>query len=201
VITKLKRILFCRYQDILRAFHLVDNSAVPRGNTDRFVKLGMLMTSLCENFRLAVNPQEFLCVDESLLPFKGRLSFKQFNPMKRSRFGIKLIVLCDAENKYVLDILPYQGKSTAIQNNSWIEKFGFGGASVLTLLQRYLGKNHRVTIDNWFMSPTLAKTLYDKQTFVLGTAQKRRKLMPKMPTKLAKGDVETYCNGEILLER
>ncbi|XP_021953089.2 piggyBac transposable element-derived protein 3-like [Folsomia candida] len=40
-----------------------------------------------------------------------------------------------------------------------------------------------------------------EKTYVLGTVQRRRKGMPKMRGKLAKGRVETYCDDEILIER
>lgn len=185
----------------MRGLHFVDNESVPATNKDRFHKLGILMTSLTENYENAVYPTRDLCIDESLLSFKGRLSFKQFNAMKRARFGIKMFFLCDATNKYVLRILPYQGKTTNIANRNWIADFGFGGAAVMTLLQEYFNKNYCVTVDNWFMSPTLATKLKQLGTYILGTVQKRRKLMPKMTNKLVKGQIETYSNADILIER
>jgi len=44
--------------------------------------------------KTASYPYEKLCIDESLLLFKGRCYFKQYIPSKRSRFGIKSFVLC-----------------------------------------------------------------------------------------------------------
>ena len=35
-----------------------------------------------------------MAIDESLLLWKGRLVFKQYLPLKRDRFGIKLFCLC-----------------------------------------------------------------------------------------------------------
>lgn len=179
----------------------MNNGTVPSTNTDRFVKLGNFMKKLTDKFKNAIKPGAFLTIDESLLSFKGRLSFKQFNKDKRARFGIKFFILCDALSRFVLKILPYQGATTEIENRGWIAEVGYGGAAVLTLLRGYLQKFHRVTLDNWFVSPTLALKLKALGTYLLGTAQKRRKRMPKMVGKLRKGEVETYSSDDILVER
>jgi len=189
-----------RFEDILKCLHFVENDLVPEDNTDRFVKLGDFLPSLLSNFKSCVNPGEFLCLDESLLGYKGRLSFRQYNPMKRSRFGIKFFLLVDCQTRVVIAMIPYQGKSTNISTAS-IKTYGFGRAAVLALLEPFLGRNHKVVIDNFFNSPMLATKLLEEKTFVLGTAQKRRKLMPTMLGKLPKGKVETYSDGDILVER
>lgn len=191
-----------RFLQLLRGLHFVDLEDPTLNTTDRFHKMGIILPELLKNFRRLVNPGEFLTLDEELMPYKGALSIKQYNPKKRARFGVKSFFLMDCEHRYVLDILPYQGKSTAIFDSTWIKKFGFGGAAVLTMLRKgYLGKNHRVVVDNYFQSPILAKTLVRKDTFVLGTVRKDRLYMPKFPIRLNKGEVETCSDGDLLLER
>lgn len=192
---------YSRFMAINQALHFVNNDDVLPTNTDRFIKLGNFMHAVTTNFESAIFPGEFLTIDETLLSFKGRLSFKQFNRTKRARFGIKQFVLCDAAKKFILKILPYQGKTTQIPTPSWITSLGFGGAAVLTLLEGYVFKFHRLTLDNWFMSPALGLKLKSLDTYLLGTVQKRRKLMPKMNTKLNKGQIETYASPDILVER
>ncbi|XP_035713791.1 piggyBac transposable element-derived protein 4-like [Folsomia candida] len=190
-----------RFESILRGFHLVDNDTVPPNNKDRYIKFGSFMDKLFQNFRKAINLGSFLTVDETLLSFKGRLSFKQYLKDKRARFGMKLYLLCDSASRFVLKALPYQGRTTKIENSSWIQELGFGGATVMTLLHGYFNKFHRITIDNWFVSPTLALRLKQLGTYILGTVQKRSKLMPKWTDKLAKGQVATYSSSDILVER
>jgi len=159
------------------------------------------MPELFANFKNAVNPGEFLSLDESLLSFKGRLSIKQYNPKKRARFGLKMFFLLDSVTDFALGILPYQGKATKILRPEWITEMGFGGAAVMTMLDQYTHRFHRVVVDNWFLSPTLATELKDLSTYVLGTVQKRRRNMPIMGGKLNLGEVEIRSNGEILVER
>jgi len=170
-------------------------------NTDRYVKLGSFMKSLTANFKTAINPSEFLCIDETLLAFKGRLSFLQYNLKKRARFGMKHFILADCSLQFVLDILPYQGKSTAILDRNWIKDYGFGGAAVLSLMSGFEGKSHKLVLDNWFLSPRVVRRLKENSIYALGTVQKRRKDMPVMTGKMAKGAIEIYSNSDFLIER
>ncbi|GFQ67361.1 piggyBac transposable element-derived protein 4 [Trichonephila clavata] len=55
-------------------------------------------------------PKPNISVDESLIAFKGRLSWKQYIPQKRARFGIKLFQLCQSEKWLHLELLDIHGK-------------------------------------------------------------------------------------------
>jgi hypothetical protein len=57
-------------------------------------------------------PFQNICIDESLLLFKCRLSFKQFIPSTRNQFDIKSFVTCDCKTGYNLDMLVYSGSET-----------------------------------------------------------------------------------------
>lgn len=195
-----------RYRGILSSLHFVSREPSPGTSAnDRFgMKLGSFLDDLVKNFRNSFHAGEFLCLDESLMPFKGRLAFKQYCPKKRARFGIKLFILSDCLSKGILDILPYQGKGTKIPDRSLITSLGFGGAAVVTMLERYMDYGHRIVIDNWFNSPKLARVLYNRKTYVLGTVQKRRKEMPtgaRMTRKLKKGEIEVFSDGKLVIER
>lgn len=124
--------------------------------------------------------------------------------MKRARFGVKLFKLADYATKLIVDILHYQVASTKMKYGHLKKELGFGGAAVLSMLEPYFDKGHRVVVDNYFNSPKLARYLITKKTYVLGTVQKRRKGMPKnqrMSRKIKKGEVEVFSDGSILVER
>ncbi|KAJ8364921.1 hypothetical protein SKAU_G00137520 [Synaphobranchus kaupii] len=93
-----------------------------------------------------------LCVDESLMLWKGRLGFRQYIPSKRHRFGIKFFVLCDVVTGYVQDMVIYTGATTSIES---IEGLGVSGSVVMTLLAPHLGKGHVLYVDNWYAVPAL----------------------------------------------
>ena len=45
-------------------------------------------------------------------------------------------------------------------------------------------------MDNWYTSPTLAEFLHDRDTGMCGTVKANRKEMPKLESKLVRGEVQ-----------
>lgn len=125
---------------------------------DRLTKIREPFDKLRETFKKLFSPFRNLCIDESLLLFKGRLFFKQYIPSKSDRFGIKSFVLCDCSTGYILDLIVYTGSTTEVQ--ALPEKFGKTGNIVATLMQPYLGKGNQLFVDNWYSSPALFEYLH-----------------------------------------
>ena len=44
-----------------------------------------------------IAPTENLCIDEQMVPFKGRSKLKQYNPQKPKKWGYRLYVLTNPE--------------------------------------------------------------------------------------------------------
>lgn len=78
---------------------------------DKLRKIRPLIQLVNERLSSVYTPEKDLSIDESLVKFKGRLGIKQYIPAKRSRFGIKLFVLCESSG-YVWKVEVYQGKNT-----------------------------------------------------------------------------------------
>jgi len=166
---------------------------------DRFWKFGNFYPKIIEKFPNALSPGKFLSVDETLMGFKGRLSFKQYIPSKRCRFGAKFFVLVDYDTKFVVKLLAYQRKNTKYVIQP--AELGSGAAAAFSLINEFSGRNHVLVTDSWFSSPNFAAKLLENNTYLLDTVTKRRKNMPKMYGKLKKGEVETFCTDQILVER
>ncbi|XP_035739245.1 piggyBac transposable element-derived protein 4-like [Vespa mandarinia] len=93
-----------RYLVLLKMLHFVENNLK---SSDRLQKISSVSSRLKKSFKNSFHPFQNLCIDESLLLYKGRLSFKQYIPAKRSRFDIKTYVLCNCKTGYVLDTIVY----------------------------------------------------------------------------------------------
>ncbi|XP_030641170.1 piggyBac transposable element-derived protein 4-like [Chanos chanos] len=169
-----------RFFLLLRALHFSDSSP----SSDPLHKIRNILNSILKSFSHVFYPHKDLCIDESILKWKGRLSFKQYIPSKRHRFGVKLFVLCDVLTGYVQDLIVYTGSSTDILP---FDGVGMSGAVVLTLLQPYLNKGHTVFMDNWYSSPALFQCLLDNQTGACGTVRPTRKGMPQFEKKKKNG--------------
>ena len=149
-------------------------------------KIKPIIDFLNQKFSSTINPGKNLCIDESLMLWKGRLKFKQFLPLKRHRFGIKLFELVDCDTGFLLGFIIYTGADTEF------EKFdlGISGDIVAHFLKPYFYKGHVVYMDNWYSSPVLAEFLHDRDTGMCGTVKKNRKGMPELKSKLNKGEIE-----------
>lgn len=88
-----------RFQLLLRTLHFCNNEEVTE---DRLRKLTPLLNRLRETFQSVITPSEYICIDETLVPFRGRLSFRQYISNKRHKFGIKLFKLC-LKDGYTID--------------------------------------------------------------------------------------------------
>ena len=56
------------------------------------------------------NPGPDITVDEQLVPFRGRVQFKQYIPSKPAKYGIKIWWCCDASTSYPLNADVYLGR-------------------------------------------------------------------------------------------
>lgn len=185
-----------RFLLLLRLLHFCDPYSQLAG--DRLCKISVILETTRMKFKTVLRPQQNLCIDESIMVWKGRLAFKQFIPSKRHRFGVKLFVLCDCATGYILDFIVYTGAQTNIEV---IDDLGISGSVVTTLLEPYLGHGHVVYTDNWYSSPKLFEFLLAKQTGACGTVRANRKNMPKFPQKLKKGDCSVFHTHGILTEK
>lgn len=137
-------------------------------------------------------------VDESLMAYKGRLSWIQYIASKRARFGIKFYMLCESNTGYIWNSLLYTGKGT-----TWDQKYsqyGISTSSVLTLMDPLLDNGYCLTTDNFYTSPELADLLIHRKTDIYGTVRPRRRNMPESisKTKLKCGDVAAWQRGKVI---
>ncbi|KAI4473362.1 hypothetical protein M0804_015378 [Polistes exclamans] len=185
-----------RYFKLLQMLHFTDD--VNHSN-DRLYKIRNVVEMLRKSFNEVFQPFQRLCIDESLLLYKGRLSFKQYIPLKRSRCGIKSFILSDCNTGFVQDLIIYAGSSTTVDSEN--ASTGKSGAIVETLMKPHLGKGHTLYVDNWYASPALFKFLYNNGTNACGIVIKRRKGMPKFDKRLKKGEAEfRSCDNLIVLK-
>ena len=66
-------------------------------------------------YETVYRPGENLCVDESMLKFKGRIFFRHCLPAKPTKWGVKVLVLCESQTGYGLKFQVYTA-----QISSWI---------------------------------------------------------------------------------
>lgn len=58
-----------------------------------------------------------VAIDETMIPYRGRLGFRQYIPNKRHKYGLKLYKLC-IEGGYTWNLILYAGKDTTNGNGN-----------------------------------------------------------------------------------
>lgn len=79
-----------RFELLLAMVHFSDNEDASLDN-DRLRKLSPLVTKLLERFQNIFTPGLQLCIDETMVPFRGRLRFKQYIKNKKKQIWHKSI--------------------------------------------------------------------------------------------------------------
>ena len=152
------------YQSLLWNFHINDNSLNPRlgrPGHDPLCKIRPFVDMLDRNFPFAYKPSKSLAFDEACCPFKGRIQFRVYNPIKPKRFHIKLFQISESCTGYILGFHVYTGKNltTCISRFSkpLDEECTKTTKVVLGLLEsvQLLDKGHHIYMDNYYMSPEL----------------------------------------------
>ena len=189
-----------RYEDITSNLSFRDSSKEPlRGdeNFDRLFKVRAVLDYVrakCEN---NFKPTKNISVDEGMIAYRGRLSFKQYMPAKPTRYGIKVWMAADSSNGYVLNFDVYLGKEP---NHRRINGLGY---DVVTQLTRpFMNNNHCLYFDNFFSSVILFEDLQKNGTYACATVRCNRKDLPRcVKDKLRPGQKIVRQKGNVVLTK
>lgn len=160
---------------------------------DRLSKLRIIIDYLNEKFISIYTPDEYVSLDESLMKYTGRMSYKQFNPSKRARFGVKFYKLCESKSGYCMKFKIYTGQDK--------DKNSITSASenvTLFMCTPIANFGHTLFMDSWYSSPNLFQKLQSMQINAIGTVRCNRKNMPKdlATIKLKKSEaISRSCKG------
>ena len=90
-----------------------------------------------------------MAVDEAMIPFKGRLGFKQYMKDKPSKWGIKVFVIADSISGCVYRLHVYTGKNSELAAS----EFGLCTRVVLDLVRGIESRSPKLYMDNYYTSP------------------------------------------------
>ena len=142
-----------RFEQIFRFLYLCDNAQqIPFGQPGhgKLFKVRQFLDIISQAFDREYNMHQQCSVDEAMIPFKGRLAFKQYMKDKPTKWGIKVFVLADATNGYIKPFQVYTGKTVESRND-----VGLCTKVVLDLLADYKHFGLHVYMDNYYSSPDL----------------------------------------------
>lgn len=164
-----------RFEQIDRCIHAADSAKAPkRGSADYdpVYKVRELVRKACTAWAKAYDPGAYVCVDETLLLFQGRVAFKVRIPMKRAKVGIKLYVLTGVSPSYVLGFNIKTTRHNAAEHNGLFE----GTVKVMELMEQagLLDSFRTLVADNYYTSLEELRELRKRNTYTMGVIRQSR---------------------------
>lgn len=177
-----------RFRQILAFLHFSDNENMPR-NADRLFKIQRIIDYFSTKFKENFYPGQNIFVDEGMIPWRGELGFRVYNPSKIMKYGIFIRMLCDSSTGYIANFKLYSGAEQKLEN------------MIMELLEHHLDKWHHLYMDNFHNSVGLARKLLLNKIRICGTIRSNRGLPETVKKAKLKPLESTFQRkGEILLQ-
>ncbi|XP_049913866.1 piggyBac transposable element-derived protein 4-like [Epinephelus moara] len=160
-----------RFHLISRTLVFDDKQSRPRRRDDRMAPFRKVWDMWTRRLPMLFNPDRDICVDEQLVPFRGRCSFRHYMPKKPAKYGIKIWANCDVKTSYAWRLQVYTGKAAGTPG-----EVNQGMRVVLDMTEGL--KGHTVTCDNFFTSCALADELLKRKLALVGTIRHNKPELP-----------------------
>ena len=140
-----------RYELIRSFLHFCNSDDAEDNKDDRLFKIRKVLDKVEALYSKYYTSDKEICIDESMIKFKGRLFFKQYLPNKPSaKWGVKIWSLCDSRTGFLLRFQVYTGKEI-----SKVAKEGLSTRVFKSLLEGFYDKGHVCYMDNFYSSVPL----------------------------------------------
>ena len=187
-----------RYLSIMKFLRFSKVTEVKRNDSSS--RLSTFCDMVNEISMRSVDPGADIAIDEALILFKGRLHFRRFIRAKRSRFGMRLFVMCRSDKNwcgYNSQLSIYNGKNKfTFPQDMDVAKLSVSEQVVVYLAKDVLGQGRHIIVDDWYASTRLASFLEAKKTLMTGTIRPNRGL----PKEFIEENLERYASAFIRKE-
>ena len=189
-----------RFKEILRNLHFANNLEAEKDNEgnplDKGYKIRPIIKHFNSAFLAAREDEPKQSVDEHMCKFRGQSSMKQYIKNKPIKWGFKFWIRAGSESGYVYEFDLYLGKKVT-------PDLSLGEGVVLQLTERLRDTFVMIFFDNFFTSPNLVQTLFDRGIYSIGTVRVNRKNMPTFQSdkEMKRGDCDKkFANDVIALK-
>jgi len=179
-----------RFKQIWWCLHFNNNELLQQ-STNRPFKIQPLVDFFLERFQTIHKPNQQPSLDEAMIPWRGRLRIRTYNPGKLIKYGLLVRMVTESTSSCILNLEIYAGEGKKLQE------------TIFTLLEPYLDQNYYDYQDNYYNHVTIAETLLSRRVRVCGTIRVNRGLPREMKNEsqsLKRGETTFKRKGEILLQ-
>ena len=181
-----------RFQETKQYFHLADIENLTESKTAKFDPIYDELLKNCQQFEIF---DKLLLIDESMVPYRGHFSIKQYIQNKPIRFGCKFWFLCGA------DAYPYHFELYKDKDDGRKEPLGTSVVKRMSsIIESDECRNHVLHFDNFFTSYSLLVDLTGGNLRAIGTVRSNR--LESWFFSVRKKDVcascDCKCDGTVL---
>ena len=151
------------FESIWQVWHFSNNRQQTQ-DSGRLFKIWPVYEYFVQKFGSVYSPKQELSLDESMIPWQGRLKFRTYSPGKITKYGVLVRIVLEAVSGYVCNVEIYSAEGKKFED------------TVLSLLDRNLGQSYHICQDNFYNSVRLAQTLLDRNVRVCGTMRANRSI-------------------------
>lgn len=161
-----------RFEKIKKFLHFCDNNylTISQNNKfyDRFYKIRPVL-NIIRNSCLKVEAEYNQCVDEQIIPFKGKSGLKRYIPSKPTKWGFKVYTR-NGSSGIIHDFLFDDSQKIHTSNST-----GYQSSDIVVKLCETLDINkYHIYYDNYFSTIRLHSTLMKMGHFSTSTIRKNR---------------------------
>lgn len=176
-----------RFRQIWDTWHFSNNRTTAGSN--KLEKIQPILSYLLDKFKSVYTPKKELSLDESIIPWRGKLSIKTYNPAKIIKYGLLCRMLCEAKSGYICNLEIYCAEGKKLDQ------------TIMSLLDKNIGLGYHVYMDNYYNSIRTAELLLKNGTRVCGTIRMNRGIPESMKhIRLKTGDYTFKRKNEILVQ-
>ncbi|XP_066965651.1 piggyBac transposable element-derived protein 4-like [Macrobrachium rosenbergii] len=139
-----------RFLLLLQMLHFCNNE---EPNVGRDWKIRKLLDMILVQYQSIYKSGSDVIIDESMVPFRGRVIFRQYIPGKSHKYGCKLFKLCTPDG-YTLNMELYTGVGVATPPLSKTESL------VVRLLANHMDMGVTLFADNYYISSFLESIFF-----------------------------------------
>ena len=110
-----KTISRARFEQIWTFWHFNNNTEIT-ADSNRLIKIQPLFDHFLPKFQTFYMPEREIILDESMIPWRGRLFFRTYNPAKIIKYGLLIRAVCESKSGYAINIAIYCGEGKTLQN-------------------------------------------------------------------------------------
>jgi len=98
-----------RFEQIWWCLHFNNNELLQQ-STNRLFKIKPLLDFFLEKFQTVHKPNQQLSLDEAMIPWRGRLRIRTYNPWKLIKYGLLVHMVTESTSGYILNLEIYAGE-------------------------------------------------------------------------------------------